>query len=102
MLLRDLLRRERLHPRCHALDVLKLGTITAITRPRRQSSQLSRHRLIAIAGIRMIAEKLRAARPALAFELFEKVGHRMRIVARVVHDVSADQVGFALITAGVL
>src|SRR6202012_3410329 len=57
--------------------------------------------LLAIAGVRMVAEELRTF-AALARQLLEEVRQRLRVIARLVHDDGAHGVGLRFIGARVV
>src|SRR5262249_2666347 len=89
-----LFRRQRLHPRDALLDLAKFRTVAAITVLKGESRDLFRYCLGTIAGIGMVAEELRPARSSFSLQLGEKFRHRMGIEARVIHDVSPEQISF--------
>src|SRR5260221_13527863 len=43
-------------------------------------------RLLAVAGIRMVAEQLRSTFAVFLFQLLKKVGHRLRVISRAIHN----------------
>ena len=62
----------------------------------------AQNRLVAVAGIRMVAQPLRRRAPVLLLDGPEHVRHLPRVVAGTRHDLRAEQVRLALVLAPVL
>src|SRR5205807_7003854 len=58
--------------------------------------------LVAVAGIWVVAQPLRAATAALRLDLLEHLGEVARVVACARHDLRAEQVGLLLVSTAVL
>src|SRR3954451_12764381 len=91
-LLRDLLCAGRLHSGHLALHTLEFGAV-ATKLLSRKGAYFFGHSGSAISRIRMVAQKLRPAGAAACLQFLEELGHGVRIVAAVVQNVGADQIG---------
>src|SRR6202012_325840 len=92
----NLLRRVRVHSSDDLLDPGELRAGFYVVRLGRQGINLVVHVADTVSGVRMVAQELRATRPILALDHFKKLWHRARVIARVVQNVGAHQVGLFL------
>src|SRR6185437_7377425 len=91
----DLLRGKRIHLGHLGPDLLEFGAVSPIVFLRVLADRLA-HALYAISGIWMVAKELWPSGSAFLFQLGKELGHFVRVVTRVVHDLRSQKVGLTL------